>query len=84
MESKSTKIRAALAAGNDKQALRIASKFFDRGADTQLYKAAYESNYTNPAFYKQLGKDPEKLMAQAMANLRGRFLNDGQQPANVR
>ncbi len=83
MESKSTQIRAALQAGDNKQALRIASKFFDRSADTRLYKAAYEANYTSPAFYKQLGKDPAQLMAQAMENLRGRFL-DGNEHAAVR
>lgn len=83
MESKSTQIRNALHAGNDKLALRIASKFHDRGADTALYIKAYEANYTNPAFYKQVGLCPKTLMGNAMFSLRERF-GYGQNTTKVR
>lgn len=75
MESKSAQIRKQLLAGNDRQALRIAAKFFDRSDKTSLYKRAHESQ-GNPQFYKQLGVDVELLYTQAITDLRERFLND--------
>ena len=40
MENKSDKIRAALAIGDTRKAISVASKFFDRSDETQLYKQA--------------------------------------------
>lgn len=40
MENKSDKIRAALANGDTRKAISLASKFFDRSDETQLYKQA--------------------------------------------
>lgn len=74
MESKSDIIRKHLQAGNDREALRVAAKFFDRSEDTSLYKRAHEA-LINPAFYKQLGVDVELTYSKAVENLRERFLN---------
>ncbi len=75
METKSAQIRILLEAGKDREALRIAAKFFDRSDETGLYKKAHEG-LLNPGFYKQLGVDVDLTYKQAVQNLRERFLND--------
>jgi hypothetical protein len=52
--------------------LRIAARFFDRSADTRAFKRGMDA-YNNPDFYRQLGKDPEQLMATAFELLAKRF-----------
>src|SRR5262245_64785929 len=63
-------IRAAWAVGNRIGALRIAARFFDRSTDTKTFKRGINA-YNNPGFYRQLGKDPEQLMAAAFELLVG-------------
>ena len=62
----------ALASGDNKKALSIASKFFDRSDKTKLYKQA-QSAFNNPSFYIQIGKDPAAITDSAIADLRLRF-----------
>ena len=73
MENKSDKIRAALANGDTRKAISLASKFFDRSDETQLYKQA-QAAIGNPGFYRQIGKDPEAIVDAAVAALSQRFL----------
>jgi hypothetical protein len=49
--------------------LRIAARFFDHSTDTMTFKRGMDA-YNNPDFYRQLGKDPEQLMAAAFELLR--------------
>jgi len=72
MNRKTDQIRAAWAAGNRIAALRIAARFFDRSTDTKTFKRGIDA-YNNPDFYRQLGKDPEQIMAAALEVLAKRF-----------
>jgi hypothetical protein len=72
MQSKTNTIREAIAAGDTRRAVSIASKFHDRSEDTKLFKTAQDC-YTNPAFMRQVGKDPAAIIAQARARLMERF-----------
>ena len=72
MNRKTDQIRAAWAAGNRIAALRIAARFFDRSTDTKTFKRGIDA-YNNPDFYRQLGKDPEQIMAAALEGLAKRF-----------
>ena len=72
MDRKTDQIRAAWAAGNQNQALRIAARFFDRSADTRTFKRGMDA-YNNPGFYQQLGKEPQQLTAAALELLAKKF-----------
>ena len=72
MICKSDQIRAAWGAGDRIGALRIAARFFDRSIDTRTFKCGMDA-YNNPGFYRQLGKDPEQLMAAALELLAKKF-----------
>ena len=72
MNSKMSQIRSAWAAGDKIGALRIAARFFDRSADTKSFKRGMNAhNY--PEFYRQIGKNPEQILAEALENLANRF-----------
>jgi hypothetical protein len=72
MNCKSDQIRAAWAAGDHIGALRIAARFFDRSSDTKTFKRGMDA-YNNPGFYRQLGKDPEQIVCDALDVLARRF-----------
>ena len=72
MNRKTDQIRAAWHAGHQLGALRIAARFFDRSTDTKIFKRGMDA-YNNPDFYRQLGKDPEQLMAAAFELLVRKF-----------
>jgi len=63
--SKTDKIRAAWAAGDQISALRIAARFFDRSDDTKTFKRAIAA-HNNPDFYRPIGKDPEQITSSAL------------------
>jgi hypothetical protein len=71
-DRKTDQIRTAWATGNQIGALRIAPRFFDRSIDTKTFKRGMDP-YNNPDFYRQLGKDPELLMAAALEVLAKKF-----------
>ena len=73
LATKSDKIKAALQAGDTARAISLASKFFDRSDETRLYQRA-QSAANNPAFYRQIGKDPDAIVAAAVDALTRRFL----------
>ena len=66
--SKTAKIRAAWTAGDQISALRIAARFSDRSVDTKIFKRGMDA-YNNPDFYRQLGKDPNQIVAVALQTL---------------
>ena len=53
--------------------MKIASRFFDRSEDTLIFKRGFDA-YRRPAFYDQLGKNPEQIVNEAVSLLRRRFL----------
>jgi len=74
MESKTESIRTALAHGDWLSALRTAAHFHDRSTDTMAFKRAFVA-WQHPEFYRQLGKEPDRLVEAAMNRLRARFGN---------
>ena len=72
MKSKTDKIRMAWAAGDRIGALRIAARFFDRSADTIAFKRGMDA-HNNPEFYRQIGKVPQEIVANALEVLATRF-----------
>jgi hypothetical protein len=72
MHCKTDKIRAAWAAGDRIGALRIAARFFDRSDDTKIFKRGMDA-HNNPGFYRQLGKEPERIVGTALEALARRF-----------
>jgi len=72
MNCKTDQIRAAWHAGDQIGALRIAARFFDRSIDTVIFKRGMGA-HNHPGFYRQLGKDPEQLIAAALELLAKKF-----------
>ena len=72
MNRKTDQIRAAWASGDRIGALRIAARFFDRSIDTKTFKRGMGA-YNNPDFYRQLGKEPDQLVASALELLATKF-----------
>lgn len=68
IESKTSKIKNHIEAGDYKKAISIASKFFDKSDRTKLYKQA-QSAINNPSFYRQIGKDPDAIINEAIKTL---------------
>jgi len=72
MICKTDQIHAAWHAGDRIGALRIAARFFDRSVDTRTFKRGMDA-HNNPSFYRQLGKDPEQIVRDALDVLAKRF-----------
>ena len=71
-----TKLSAVLSyldAGLPHEALRIAARFPQLGAERAAILDAHVA-ITNPRFCRQLGKDPEALIAVGVAALRSKYL----------
>lgn len=71
-ESKLDKLRAAWARGDRIGALRIASHFWDRSPETQIFKRGWDA-HNNPNFFRQIKKDPAALTELALATLAAKF-----------
>jgi hypothetical protein len=72
MQSKTDQIKNAILKNDYTKAISIASKFFDKSSDTKLYKQA-QSALQSPAFYKQIGKNPEDILNKAIESLKIKF-----------
>lgn len=70
--SKASKVRAAMAAGDWQEAIRIAARFPDLGEFKAVITRAHGC-YTNPGFYQQLGFDCEAVKAEARAAMLARY-----------
>src|SRR5262249_7807762 len=65
MKRKVDQIRDAWNTGDQIGALRIAARFFDRSAETKTFKRGMAA-HNNPAFYPQIGKEPQQLIKTAL------------------
>lgn len=71
-ETKLAVLKRHLAAGEVREAIRIAARFPDLGAERAAILDAHGA-FTNPSFTKQLGKDPEALIAAGRAALERKY-----------
>lgn len=72
METKISKLKAAAASGNWAEALRIAARFPRLGEHGPIIIRAHEALHS-AAFYRQLGRDPEALVAAGIEALKQRY-----------
>jgi len=72
MSSKCNQMRTAWSAGDRIGALRTAARFFDQSTETKAFKRGMDA-YNNPDFYRQIGKDPQQIVRDALDMLAKRF-----------
>ena len=72
METKLSKLKAAWHAGDQIGALRIAARFPALGDAKKAISQAWAAAQ-NPAFYRQLGHDPEQLVNDGLQALAARY-----------
>jgi len=72
METKISKLRACATAGDWQGALQIAARFPSLGDNRAQIVRAHEA-FIRPGFYRQIGKDPEALIAEGITALRARY-----------
>jgi len=72
MQSKLDQIRSAWESGDKIAALRIASRFFDRSPETKAFKRGWDA-HQNPDFFRQIGKDPAAITAEAISVMATKF-----------
>ncbi len=72
MKCKVNQIRDVWAAGDQIGALRIAARFFDRSDDTLMFKRGMAA-HNHPGFYREIGKEPDEIIANALKVLARRF-----------
>jgi hypothetical protein len=70
--SKCSKICEVWASGDRIGALRIASRFFDRSENTQIFKRGMDA-HNHPDFYRQLRQDPDQITTAALQLLARKF-----------
>jgi hypothetical protein len=75
--TKTDKVRQALRDGRDIDALRIAKGFRKLGQFKTAIQRGWDA-YQNPRFTRQLGRDPEQTLGDAITALRTLY---GDQPA---
>ncbi len=71
-ERKIDKLAAHMRSGNWQAALSLAAKFPRLGVHAAVIRRAHEATH-RPAFYRQLGMDPEKLVQAGVAALKERY-----------
>lgn len=72
METKISQVRAAMDAGDWETAVSIASKFGRLGAERDAILRA-QAALQNPSFYRQIKRDPDKIINEGKAALVARF-----------
>jgi hypothetical protein len=72
MDKKIDQLKACAASGDWTGALRIAAKFPRLGADKARIERGWEA-VARPDFMRQIGKDPDALMADGIAALKSRY-----------
>ena len=71
-ERKIDKLAAHMRSGNWQAALSLAAKFPHLGAHAGVIRRAHEASH-RPAFYRQLGLDPEQLVRAGVEALKERY-----------
>ena len=72
MSASPSKILAALARRDNCEALRLAARFQHLGVHKDAIQRGWAA-CSRPDFYRQLGKDPEQLIAMGVAAVRARY-----------
>lgn len=72
MDTKLSKLKAAWHAGDQIGALRIAARFPVLGDAKKAITQAWAA-VQNPAFYRQLGHDPEQLVSEGLEAMAARY-----------
>ncbi len=71
-ERKIDKLAAHMRSGNWQAALSLAAKFPRLGAHAAVIRRAHEATQ-QPAFYRQIGMDPEQLVQAGVEALKARY-----------
>ena len=74
IQTKLSKVQALMGAGDWREAVLMAAKFGELGAQRGAILSAREA-YLRADFQRQIGKDPEALIAAGIAAMRERFGN---------
>ena len=72
MESKLSKVRALLPAGDEIGALRIVARFPRLGAQKEVINRGWAA-HQNSEFYRALGYDPGELVRDAITAIREEY-----------
>lgn len=72
MQTKLSKLKAAAEAGDWHEALRIAARFQELGDHEKAILRAHQATW-NPAWSRQLGRDPDADIAAGIAALKARY-----------
>lgn len=72
--TKLRRIQDALARGDDREALRVAASMPRLGEGAKVIRQA-SGAIDRPDFYREIGHDPDALIADALTALRARFGN---------
>ncbi len=70
--TKLSKLKDAAAANDWLAALRIASKFPQLGEHKAVIMSGWQA-LQSPAFYREIGKNPDELVAAAVAALKEKY-----------
>lgn len=72
MDTKLAKLTEAYRAGDHRESLRIAAKFPRLGEHKEPITRAWAA-IQHPDFYREMGQDPEMLVAGGITALRARY-----------
>lgn len=72
MITASNKLEKLLREGDYSKALSLAAKFPKLGKHKEQIRLGHEANQ-HPSFYKQIGKNPDQLVADGIAALKERY-----------
>ena len=72
MQTQLSKLKVFMAEGDHKAALRLASKWSRLGDHKERITQGWAA-LSNPDFYRQIGKDPEALVASGISAIRERY-----------
>lgn len=72
METKLSKLKKLMAYGDHRAALRLAAGWPRLGDHKEAITRGWAA-LSNPGFYRELGRDPEALVAAGLAAIRERY-----------
>lgn len=76
MQTQLARLKALMDAGDYRAALRLCAKWHDLGAQKERITRG-QAAACSPGFYRELGHDPDALVADAIAAIRERYGFDG-------
>ena len=72
METALSRLKKLMANGEERKALKLAASWPDLGEHKDAIRAGWAAA-SNPEFYRELGKSPEKLEQEGIAAIRERY-----------